>query len=87
MNINLGGPYEEIARKLIKKGYGGSITEVLRQALIRFQYELEFEGRDAAGKLEDEMAAKKIEKMSAEIDSGKRKLVSLDSVLAEAGIK
>ncbi len=34
----------------------------------------------------DELAARKIEKISKEMDEGKRKAVPLDSVLAEAGI-
>ncbi|MFA5050455.1 MAG: hypothetical protein WC501_05600 [Candidatus Micrarchaeia archaeon] len=34
MNINLGAPYERILKKVIDKGYAGNQTEVVRQALL-----------------------------------------------------
>lgn len=36
MNIILGEPYELIIQKLIKRGYAGSQTEVIRQALLAY---------------------------------------------------
>lgn len=43
MNINLGTPYEATIRKIIEKGYAGNQTEVIRQALVAYEYMLEEE--------------------------------------------
>lgn len=43
MNINLGGPYEVIIKKIIEKGYAGNQTEVIRQALMTYEREIEEE--------------------------------------------
>ncbi len=43
MNVNLGTPYEHIVQKLIEKGYAGNQTEVIRQALMAYNREIEEE--------------------------------------------
>ncbi|MBI5553726.1 MAG: hypothetical protein HY917_03210 [Candidatus Diapherotrites archaeon] len=37
MNANLGTPYEAVMKKIIDRGYAGSQTEVLRQALLVYE--------------------------------------------------
>ncbi len=37
MNIKLGTPYEATMKKIINKGYAGSQTEVIRQALMAYE--------------------------------------------------
>lgn len=37
MNANLGTPYESIMKKVIERGYAGSQTEVIRQALLVYE--------------------------------------------------
>ncbi len=41
--INLGTPYEGIIERIIKKGYAGNQTEVIRQALLNYDRYLEEE--------------------------------------------
>ncbi len=43
MNINLGAPYEAKLRKIVKSGYAGNQTEALRQAITRYEQDLEDE--------------------------------------------
>ena len=43
MNINLGAPYEEKLRNIIQRGYAGNQTEALRQAITRYEQDLEDE--------------------------------------------
>jgi len=40
MNVNLGAPYEAIMERLVKKGYAGNQTEVIRQALLAYDREI-----------------------------------------------
>lgn len=37
LNIKLGTPYEATMKKIIDKGYAGSQTEVIRQALMAYE--------------------------------------------------
>ncbi len=37
MNIKLGTPYEATMKKIIDRGYAGSQTEVIRQALMAYE--------------------------------------------------
>lgn len=43
MNVNLGAPYEAIMQKLIQRGYAGNQTEVIRQALMTYERDIEEE--------------------------------------------
>ena len=43
MNVNLGVPYEAIVNKAIEQGYAGNQTEVIRQALLAYERQLEAE--------------------------------------------
>jgi Arc/MetJ-type ribon-helix-helix transcriptional regulator len=43
MNVNLGAPYEAAIRSIIEKGYAGSQTEVIRQAIFAYERMIEEE--------------------------------------------
>ena len=43
MNINLGAPYEAAIKSIIEKGYAGSQTEVVRQAILAYERIIEEE--------------------------------------------
>ena len=43
MNINLGAPYEIAIKRIIEKGYAGSQTEVIRQAILAYERMIEEE--------------------------------------------
>lgn len=43
LNINLGAPYEAKLQKIIQMGYAGNQTEALRQAITRYERDLEEE--------------------------------------------
>ncbi|MFZ2471956.1 MAG: hypothetical protein WAW52_08455 [Methanothrix sp.] len=43
MNINLGVPYEAAIKSIIEKGYAGSQTEVIRQAILAYERMIEEE--------------------------------------------
>ncbi len=43
MNINLGAPYEAAIKSIIEKGYAGSQTEVIRQAILAYERIIEEE--------------------------------------------
>ncbi len=39
--VTLGAPYERIIKKIIEKGYAGNQTEVIRQALINYEKDID----------------------------------------------
>jgi len=43
MNISIGSPYEAVIKRIIKKGYAGNQTEVIRQAILAYERMLEDE--------------------------------------------
>ncbi len=72
-NVNLGAPYDSIIDKIIKNGYAGNKTEVIRQALRAYDQQLEEEQ-------ERMLVSKKVEAAMADIKSGKSKTYSLEEV-------
>lgn len=72
LNVNLGTPYEAIIEKIIKKGYAGNQTEVIRQALMLYEREIDEE--------EARLVDKGVESMMADIEMGKVKTYSLEEV-------
>ncbi len=72
MNINLDVPYEAIVKKVIEKGYAGNQTEVIRQALLAYERQLEEE--------EVKLVNKGIEIEMQEIEEGKIKTKSLGQI-------
>ncbi|MCD6227229.1 hypothetical protein J7J90_01925 [Candidatus Micrarchaeota archaeon] len=65
VNVNLGAPYEAIIKKIIEKEYAGNQTEVIRQALLAYERQLEEE--------EVRLLNKAIESEMQKIDSGEMK--------------
>jgi Arc/MetJ-type ribon-helix-helix transcriptional regulator len=72
MNVNLGAPYEAIIMKAIQKGYAGSQTEVIRQALKAYDQMLEEE--------EYTLVHKAVREEMQEIRAGNTKTYSLKDV-------
>ncbi|MDO8428554.1 MAG: hypothetical protein Q7S92_05055 [Candidatus Diapherotrites archaeon] len=72
MNVNLGIPYETIVKKAIEKGYAGSQTEVIRQALLAYERILDEE--------EKELVAKGIRIEMDEVKAGNIKTKSFNEI-------
>ena len=72
MNINLGAPYEIAIKSIIEKGYAGSQTEVIRQAILAYERMIE----------EEELALvhKAVEIEMKEIESGKSEIYSFEDI-------
>lgn len=78
MNIKLGAPYEAIMNRLIERGYAGSQTEVIRQALVTYERTIDEE--------EVFLVNKAVEMEMEKIRSGKERTFKAASVFREAGI-
>ncbi|MDM7940792.1 MAG: type II toxin-antitoxin system ParD family antitoxin [Methanothrix sp.] len=72
MNINLGTPYEAAIKSIIEKGYAGSQTEVIRQAILAYERMIEEE--------ELSLVHKAVEIEMEDIESGKTKTYSFDDI-------
>ena len=72
MNVNLGVPYEALVEKLIERGYAGNQTELIRQALVAYERQIEEE--------EVKLVGKAIETEMQQIRAGKMKLVRFEEV-------
>jgi Arc/MetJ-type ribon-helix-helix transcriptional regulator len=72
MNINLGAPYEAAIKSIIEKGYAGSQTEVIRQAILAYERIIE----------EEELALvhKAVELEMEDIEAGKSKTCSFEEI-------
>jgi len=72
MNINLGAPYEAAIKSIIEKGYAGSQTEVIRQAILAYERIIE----------EEELALvhKAVEIEMQDIDARKSKTYSFEEI-------
>ncbi|GEM_PF-192348 len=75
VNVNLGAPYEAIIEKFIERGYAGNQTEVIRQALVVYQRQIDEE--------EVRLVNKGIEFEMQEIRQGRVKTVTLEKILAK----
>ena len=78
MNVNLGSPYEIIIQNIIKKGYAGNQTEVIRQALMAYARQIEME--------EVILVNKGIERDMKDIRSGKMKTYSFEETKKILGV-
>ena len=78
LNVNLGTPYEAIIEKIIKKGYAGNQTEVIRQALTVYERQIDEE--------EVRLLNKAIETKMAELESGKVKTKPLSELKKKYGL-
>ncbi len=79
MNINLGTPYESIMEKLIERGYAGNQTEVIRQALMRYEREIQEE--------EAVLVHRAVEAEMEKIRSGEIKTYSWEEVKKKLKVK
>jgi Arc/MetJ-type ribon-helix-helix transcriptional regulator len=72
MNVNLGAPYEAAIKSIIEKGYAGSQTEVIRQAILAYERMIE----------EEELALvhKAVEIEMEDIEAKKSKTYSFDDI-------
>jgi Arc/MetJ-type ribon-helix-helix transcriptional regulator len=72
MNINLGAPYEAAIKSIIEKGYAGSQTEVIRQAILAYERMIE----------EEELALvhKAVEIEMQDIEAQKSKTYSFEDI-------
>ena len=78
MNIKLGTPYEATMKKIIDKGYAGSQTEVIRQALTAYERMIDEE--------EVRLVNKGIAAEMEEIRSGKTKVYTHEQVKKKLGL-
>ncbi len=72
MNINLGAPYEAAIKRIIAKGYAGSQTEVIRQAILAYERMLNEE--------ELLLVHKAVETEMEEIEAGRVKTHSMREI-------
>jgi len=74
MNLNLGASYEAAIKRIIKKGYAGTQTEAIRQAILAYERIIE----------EEELALvhKAVEIEMADIEAGKSNTYSFESIMS-----
>ena len=78
LNVNLGTPYEDIIKNLMKKGYAGSQTEIIRQALMFYERYINEE--------EVHLVNKGINSEMEKIRSGKSKTKPLSEIKKKYGL-
>jgi len=72
MNISLGAPYEAAIKAIIEKGYAGTQTEAIRQAILAYERMIEEE--------ELTLVHRAVEIEMSELDSGKVKTHSFQDI-------
>ncbi|MFH1443743.1 MAG: hypothetical protein ABIG96_06930 [Candidatus Micrarchaeota archaeon] len=85
MVVRMDGALARIVDGLIDMGYFKTKAEVFRAGVLMLGKE--YGGVKTHDEIIDELAVKKMMKIDAEIKAGKRRTVTLDEVLKEAGIK
>ncbi|MEK6954045.1 MAG: hypothetical protein AABX01_03495 [Candidatus Micrarchaeota archaeon] len=75
MNVNLGTPYESLIERLIEKGYAGNQTEIIRQALVAYERQVDEE--------EVFLVRKAVEQEMGLIESGKMKTIPFEKIKAK----
>jgi Arc/MetJ-type ribon-helix-helix transcriptional regulator len=79
LTVNLGTPYEAIIESIIKKGYAGNQTEVIRQALTSYERQIEEE--------EAVLVHRGVEAAMAEIRSGRAKTYTMEEIEKEFDLR
>ena len=79
------GAVEAILNKLVESGYFKTRSEAIRAGILELGKEYSI--MQTPEDLEAELVIRKVEKIDREIDAGKRRTHSLDSVLKQAGLK
>ncbi len=77
MNVNLGAPYEAAIKAIIEKGYAGTQTEAIRQAILAYERMIEEE--------EQTLVHKAVEIEMMELDAGKVKIHSFQEIKKSLG--
>jgi len=72
MNISLGAPYEAAIKGIIEKGYAGTQTEAIRQAILAYERMIE--------EKELMLVHRAVEIEMSELDSGKVKTHSFRDI-------
>ena len=72
MNVALRGKTKEIVETMVEEGYANTQSEAVRLAIIKF-------GEEHLG--EEEMVSNKLDRIDAQISSGKRKLLNAKQAL------
>lgn len=72
MNISIGSPYEAAIQRIIRKGYAGNQTEVIRQAILAYERMLDEE--------ELMLVHRAVEVEVKEMESGKAKAYTFDQI-------
>ncbi|MFH0922833.1 MAG: hypothetical protein V1811_02125 [Candidatus Micrarchaeota archaeon] len=80
VNVNLGAPYENAIQEIISKGYAGTQTEAIRQAILAYKRDLDEEE-------ELRLVHKAVETQMQKIKAGKAKTHSFKKVMKEAGLE
>ncbi len=75
LTVELGAPFEAIINKLIERGYAANKSEVIRQALILYDREVDEE--------EIMLVRTAVESMVAGEKAGKRKTYALEDIKKE----
>ncbi|OIO27880.1 hypothetical protein COX86_04210 [Candidatus Micrarchaeota archaeon CG_4_10_14_0_2_um_filter_60_11] len=79
MNVNLGAPYEAIIEKCIERGYAGNQSEVIRQALLAYEREIDEE--------EVRLVNKGVGFEMQEISAGRLKTAGIGELKKKYGVK
>jgi Arc/MetJ-type ribon-helix-helix transcriptional regulator len=78
LTVDLGTPYEAIMDKLLERGYAANKSELIRQALVLYEREVDEE--------ELRLVRAAVESMAALQKSGKRKTYTLEEIEKELGL-
>jgi Arc/MetJ-type ribon-helix-helix transcriptional regulator len=77
MNVNLGAPYEAAIKAIIEKGYAGTQTEAIRQAILAYERMIKEE--------EQTLVHKAVEIEMMELDACKVKIHSFQEIKKSLG--
>ena len=80
--VRLEGAIEGIVEKLLAQGYYKTKAEVIRAGILELGRE-----HSLIGFSSDQLAVRKMAKIDAEIDAGKRKMTPLSEVMKKYGVK
>ena len=72
MNVILRGRTKQILKEMVEEGYANTLSEAIRLAIISF-------GESRIG--EDELVARKLDRIDKDIKHGKRKLLTAEEAL------
>lgn len=80
--VRLEGAVESIVKHLLSQGYYKTKAEVIRAGILELGRE-----HNLVGFSRDQLAARKMARIDAEIDAGQRKITPLRQVMKRYGVK